>query len=141
MPKNRIFNKYNGDIIQKCGISLEEIDFGYMEERPSSKTFIFYNYSMTESLNFEFFNPGFNMKDEIIFEPNKGKLDPNSHLLIKIKLIPKNTLSSYEGEIEIKITWSSLSDTQQKISSIEKENLYIRIVKKSLIKEVSLIIL
>ncbi len=136
MPKLRIFNKFNNEIIQKCGVSLEEIDFGLMDDKPSSKTFIIYNYSKNDILNFEFYNPGFNMKDEIIFDPNKGKLEPNSHLLIKIKLIPRNTLASYEGEIEIKITWDSQNESQK---ILEKENLYIRIIKKSLIKDVRLI--
>ena len=32
MPKERICNKFNDEIIQKCGLSIEEIDFGACEE-------------------------------------------------------------------------------------------------------------
>ncbi len=133
MPHFRMDNKYNDHEIQKCGISLEEIDFGYMSDKPVLKTFIIYNYSLDQNLEFEFFNPGFNMNDEIHFEPNSATLEPNSHLMIKVVLYPKSALSNYEGEVEIKITWNSGGDNNRKI---EKENLYIRILKKSLIKDV-----
>src|SRR5687768_4729298 len=44
MPKSRIYNKFeNQNIIQKCGISLEELNFGYMGDKPTNKTFIIYN--------------------------------------------------------------------------------------------------
>jgi hypothetical protein len=135
MPKSRLYNYFENNIIQKCGVSLEEIDFGSMEDgKSSSHTFILYNYSQADSLNFEFFNPGFNMKDDLIIEPIKGKLGPNSHLIIKTKLIPKNALSNYEGEIEIKINWMIHGDN--KISQ-DKENLFIRVAKKAYLKDVN----
>jgi len=134
MPKARQFNYFENIIIQKCGVSLEEIDFGSMEDsKSSSHTFILYNYSPSDSLNFEFFNPGFNMKDELTIEPMKGRLAPNSHLIVKIKLIPKNALSNYEGEIEIKINW--VIPGENRISQ-EKENLFIRVAKKAYLKDV-----
>jgi hypothetical protein len=135
MPKARQFNYFESNIIQKCAVSLEEIDFGSMEDgKSSSQTFIFYNYSVSDTLNFEFFNPGFNMKDELSIEPMKGRLAPNSHLIVKIKLTPKNNaLSNYEGEIEIKVNWVLQGDT--KVSQ-EKENLFIRIAKKACLKDV-----
>jgi hypothetical protein len=135
MPKNRKYNSYEGHLIQRCGVSLEEINFGCMEEKQTSKTFIIYNYSMTDAFMFEFNNPGFNMKDDILeFDPKKDKLEPNTHLLVKIKITPKGTLSSYEGEIEIKIIWNS-HEANPKVS--DRESLYIRIIKKPLLNEVS----
>jgi len=136
MPKSRQYNYFENNIIQKCGISLEEIDFESMEDgKSSSHTFILYNYSSCDALNFEFFNPGFNMRDDLIIEPLKGRLGPNSHLIVKIKLIPKNSLSSYEGEIEIKINWALQGEN--KISN-DKENLFIRVAKKAYLKDVKL---
>jgi hypothetical protein len=134
MPKYRKYNFYDGNLIQRCGVSMEEINFGCMDDRPTSKTFLIYNHSDTDSFLFEFNNPGFNMKDDLIeFDPKKEKLEPNSHLLVKIKLTPKGTLSSYEGEIEIKVIWST-HDNNPRPS--DRESLYIRIVKKPLFKEV-----
>ena len=136
MPKSRIHNKFENNLIQRCAISVEEIDFGYVEDNPTSKAFIIYNLSMNESLSFEFNNPGFSLKDEILFEPNKSNLEPNSHMIIKVILFPKNPtmISAYEGEIEIKVTWDNLNISNPK--SLEKENLYLRILKKSVIKDV-----
>ncbi len=134
MPKARQFNYFESNIIQKCGVSLEEIDFGSMEDgKSSSQTLILYNYSASDTLSFDFFNPGFNMKDELTIEPMKGRLEPNSHLIVKIKLISRNALSYYEGEIEIKINW--VLHGENKLSQ-EKENLFIRIAKKSCLKDV-----
>ena len=72
------------------------------------------------------------MKDELTIEPMKGRLGPNSHLIVKIKITPKNSLSSFEGELEIKIFW--LLQGESKVS--EKENLFLRISKKSYLKDV-----
>lgn len=137
MPKSRQFNYFDNNIIQKCGVSLEEIDFDSMEDgKSASQTFILYNYSESDTINFEFFNPGFNMKDELIIEPIKGRLGPNSHLIVKIKLIPKNCLSNFEGEIEIKINW--ILQGENKISQ-DKESLFIRVAKKAYLKDVILL--
>lgn len=135
MPKSRKFNSFENNVIQKCGVNIEEIDFGSMEDgKSSSHTLIIYNYSETDSFNFEFFNPGFNMKDDLTIEPLKGLLGPNSHLIVKIKIVPKNSLSSFEGELEIKICW--LAQGESKASS-EKENLFIRVSKQSYLKDVN----
>lgn len=136
MPKARIYNKFNNNYIQRCAISLEEIDFGYVEDKPTSKSFIIYNFSMNESLSFDFYNPGFSLKDEILFEPMRSSIEPNSHMIIKIILCPKNPnmISAYEGEIEIKITWDNLNISNPK--ALERENLFLRILKKSVIKDV-----
>jgi len=143
MPKSRIDNDFEGQVIQKCGVSIEEIDFGFLDDKPSVKTLILYNYSTTENCEFEFINPGFNMKDEIQIDPPKGVLEPTKHLLIKLKLVPLS-LSSYTGELEIKINWNitESKDKEQKeikeksSREVEKEKLFVRVMKKSLIKEV-----
>ena len=133
MPKERVCNTFGGEIIQKCGLSIEEIDFGECEEGVSkNQTFIIYNYSTTNSFNFEFNVPGFILKDTIEIRPNKDKLEPNSHKIIKMILTPKGYISNYDGEIEVKITWNSNDENEQKIS---KEILHIRIRKISVQKE------
>ncbi len=137
MPTRRIHNKFEDALIQRCGVSLETIDFGALEDKPASKTFIIYNYSMTDNMTFEFVNPGFTMKDVLEFDPPKERLDPNSYLLVKIKLTPKNIVSSYEGEVEIKIIWNASPDDIPKPH--EKESLFIRILKKSNISKVFII--
>ena len=133
MPKERVCNTFGGEIIQKCGLSIEEIDFGECEEGISkNQTFIIYNYSQTNSFNFEFNVPGFILKDTIEIKPNKDKLEPNSHKIIKMILTPKGYVCNYDGEIEVKITWNNNDENEQKIS---KEILHIRIRKTSVQKD------
>jgi hypothetical protein len=130
MPKFRIYNKFEGAKIQKCELSIEELDFGIVEDKPVSKIFILYNFSMSESLNFEFHNTGFSMKDEIIFDPPKSQIDPNSQIIVKATLVPKDTNSTYyEGEIELRITWMHSDNSR----ILDKEKLFLRILKKSYI--------
>ena len=133
MPKERVCNTFGGEIIQKCGLSIEEIDFGECEEGVSkNQTFIIYNYSKTNSFTFEFYVPGFILKDTIEIKPNKDKLEPNSHKIIKMILTPKGYVCNYDGEIEVKITWNNNDENEQKIN---KEILHIRIRKISLQKD------
>ena len=134
MPNGRMCNTFNNEIIQKCGVSVEEIDFGECEEKKVyNKTFILYNFSNTCSLNFDFREPGFILKDEIDIKPNKDKLEPNSHILIKMILTPKGYISEYNGEIEINITWNA--ENSNKV--LDKEILHIRIRKQSKLKEIT----
>ena len=134
MPKERICNSYGGEIIQKCGLSIEEIDFGECEEGVSkNQTFIIYNYSKTNSFNFEFYVPGFILKDNIEIKPNKDKLEPNSHKIIKMILTPKGYISNYDGEIEVKINWNNNDNSLDPKNT--KEILHIRIRKISVQKE------
>lgn len=110
----------------------KEIDFGYMDDKPKVKVFIIYNYHNERDLEYSFNNPGFSLDDTIKFESSKGKIKARGHEAIKITLKPnKNSISSYEGEIEIKIEWSQVK--QEK----EKENLFVRIIKRPMIKEVT----
>ena len=134
MPKERICNSFDGEIIQKCGLSIEEIDFGECEEGvPKNQTFIIYNFSKTNSFNFEFNVPGFILKDNIEIKPNKDKLEPNTHKIIKMILTPKGYISNYDGEIEVKINWIKNENiVEQKLT---KEILHIRIRKISVQKE------
>jgi len=78
------------------------------------------------------------MKDDFIIEPQKGKIDPKKHSIIKLKLIPKNTLSSFDGELEIKIVWTPPEERQ--VKEIERDNLFIRIIKKAQIRVILFII-
>ena len=149
MPNSIVCPYFNGEFIQKCGFSLEEIDFGEMGDKSKNKTLILYNFSMTNSFNFDFSECGFLVKDELLIQPNKGVLEPNSHKIFKIILNPKSQLSNYEGDIQAKITWNNSTGKNNLLASsnmiqskeglgmgmnknIEKENLYIRIKKKSM---------
>ena len=134
MPKERICNTFGGEIIQKCGLSIEEIDFGECEEGvPKNQTFIIYNFSTTNSFTFEFYVPGFILKDNIEIKPNKDKLEPNTHKIIKMILTPKGYISNYDGEIEVKINWNNKDNSIDPKSA--KEILHIRIRKISVQKE------
>ena len=133
MPKDRMCNVFDKAIIQKCGVNVEEIDFGVLDDTPISKTFILYNYSKTNSFTFDIREPGFILKDEITIRPNKDKLDADSHTLVKMTLTPKGYFSNYSGEIEINITWNA--EKSNKV--LEKEKVHLRIHKKNKIKEKS----
>ena len=89
MPKDRMCKDFEGELIQKCAVSVEEIDFASLKDKTINKTIILYNFSKTSSLIFDFREPGFLLKDEIEIKPNKDKLEPNSHTLIKMSLSPK----------------------------------------------------
>ena len=171
MPNSLVCNYYNNQMIQKCGLSLEALDFGIIN-KSKNKTFILYNFSNDNSFNFDFNEPGFLIKDEFQLQPNKGTIEPGKHKIIKCILTPdERTNSDYEGDILVKITWnpktnkllnnnmnilpnsmnlgklefkkkksvldslgshnnlSSLGGVN--ISKIEKENLYLRLSKKS----------
>lgn len=134
MPKLLIYNNFEGNMIQKCGLSVEELDFGTMDNTKSaSQIFILYNYSRNDFFNYEFNVPGFNMSDELILEPSKGKLEPNSHSIIKARLKPSTALSSYNDQIQCVISWLVQGDTKN-VSS--RENLFLRVSKKAKLKEV-----
>ena len=176
MPNSIVCKYFNNQMIQKCGFSLEDLNFGTIN-KPKYKTFILYNFSEDNSLNFDFNEPNFLIKDELQIIPNKGQLDPGKYKIIKCILSPnEGTNSDYEGDILVKIAWNiksnkllsrninilpepmtsgklkkknllesigSVSSSNFNISNnpinigggivsrIEKENLYLRISKKS----------
>jgi len=103
-----------------------------MTEKTTVKTFILYNYSNTETFTFEFLNTGFNMKDILEVEPVKGSIEPTKHIIVKLRLSPKNLLLNYDGELEIKIIWQPLEP--RPIKESDRDNLFIRIIKKSFIR-------
>jgi hypothetical protein len=104
-----------------------------MYDKPSMKTLIIYNYASNDTATFEFYTPGFTMKDELVIDPPKGKIEPGKHMIIKLKLIPKSYLSCYEGELEIKVTWTSTGNRDT-----DKDSLFVRIIKKINISEVNI---
>ena len=169
MPNSVVCKNFNNQMIQKCGFSLEDLDFGAINE-PKNKTFIIYNYSEDKSFNFDFNEPGFLVKDELQIIPNKGIVEPGKHKIIKCILFPKEGENNeYEGDILVKIVWNpktkllnninmtpgsmNLGKIEFKkrksnydsfstknnlmnlgginISKIEKENLYLKVSKKS----------
>ena len=167
MPNAVVYKYFNNQMIQKCGISLENLDFGVIN-KPKNKTFILYNFSEENSYNFDFNEPGFLIKDVLQIEPNKGVVEPGKYKIIKCILSPnEDANNNYEGDVLVKIAWNpknnkilnnninilpssmnlgkidfkrkknaldslgSLNMLGSNISRIEKENLYLRISKKS----------
>ena len=106
MPNRLIYKYFNNQILQKCGLSLEDLDFGVINEQ-KNKTFILYNLSKDNSYNFDFNEPGFLINDKLKILPNKGLIEPGSHKIIKCILTPdEDTNSNYEGDILVKIVWN-----------------------------------
>ena len=106
MPNRLIYKFFNNQILQKCGLSVEDLDFGVINEQ-KNKTFILYNLSKDNSYNFDFTEPGFLIKDKLQILPNKGIIEPGSHKIIKCILSPdKESNSNYEGDILIRVTWN-----------------------------------
>ena len=170
MPNSLICKYYNNQMIQKCGVSLEDLDFGVIN-KSKNKTFILYNYSNDNSFNFDFNEPGFLIKDDLQIQPSKGAIEPGKHKIIKCILTPdEQTNSNYEGDILVRISWNpknnkilnnnlnilpnsmNISNASKRrkslldslgshsnlpnlggvnISKIEKENIYLRLSKKT----------
>ena len=119
-------------------MSIDEINFGIVEEaKQSVQTFILFNYSSVDPLEFEIKNSGFCLKDEIKFFPDTGKLEPNSHTIIKATLLCKTRMLTYIGEIQVKILWKKEEFKENFHSQIlvERQELHLRIIKRALIKD------
>ena len=177
MPNSVMCKYYNNQMIQKCGFSLEDLDFGIINKK-KYKAFIIYNYSEDNSFNFDFDEPGYLIKDALQIFPNKGVVEPKKYKIIKCILTPNETSNNeYEGDILVKIAWNpknkifnlnsnvlpnSIGKMESKskkkfldsfgnnpsrqnsvlnfggiskVERIEKENLYLRLSKKSEISE------
>ena len=106
MPNRSIYKYFNNQILQKCGLSIEDLDFGVINQQ-KNKTFILYNLSKDNSYNFDFTEPGFLLKDKLFIFPNKGLIEPGNHKIIKCLLKPdRDTNNNYEGDILVRITWN-----------------------------------
>ena len=138
LPKNIIFNNFDDKIIYKCGLSIDEINFGIVEDgKQSVQTFILFNYSSLDTLDFNIKNCGFCKDDEIKFYPESGKLEPNSHLIIKATLFCRSRMLTYIGEAQVEISWKK-EEFKENFNSqitVEKQNLYLRIIKRAMIKD------
>lgn len=124
MSNDIVCNSYNGEMIKKYCFNIEELDFQVLPlDEPKNKTFILYNNSNTNSFYFDFQEPEFLIKDELIIQPNKGTIEPGDYRLIKAVLTPKVSLSKYEGDIQVKITWNNInSDNNNLKNSVIKSN-------------------
>ena len=123
MSNNIICNEYNGEMIQKCGFNIEELNYGKLSlDIPENKTFILYNYSKSNSFNFDFVEPGFLVDDTLVITPNKGLIEPGGYKLIKAVLTPKFSFSKYDGDIQVKITWNNNNNDNLRGSEIIKPN-------------------
>jgi hypothetical protein len=140
LPKNIIYNNFDNKIIYKCGLSIDELNFGIVEEgKQSAQTFILYNYSNTDPLEYEIKNNGFSNKDDIKFIPDSGKLEPNSHIIIKSILTSRTKMLTYIGEAQVMITWKKeeFKDNFNSQIYVEKQQLHIRCIKRSLIRDIN----
>lgn len=138
LPKNIIYNNFDNKIIYKCGLSIDEINFGIVENgKQSVQTFILFNYSSYDTLEYEIKNQGFSLNDEIKFYPDSGKLEPNSHIIIKATLFCKSRMLTYIGEAQVKILWKKEEFKENFASQIfvERQELHLRIIKRAMIKE------
>ena len=164
MPNKMVCKYYNNEMIQKCGFNIEELDFGEINE-PKNKSFILYNYSNKNNLSFDFVEPGFLIRDELIIQPNRGIIEAGKYKIIKCRLRPFPIFNSeYEGDILVKISWNKDNDnlilpkspkrrsvaplksgnnttilgsntTISKVHTIQRENIYLRVIKKGIISE------
>ena len=130
MPKCLVYNNYNNQMIQKCGFSIEDLDFGVIN-RPKNKTFILYNFSNDNSFNFDFNESGFLIKDELQIIPNKGVIEPGKHKIIKCILSPdERSNSNYEGDISVKISWNKINKLLNKNINILPNSINLGKIKK-----------
>ena len=161
MPNKMVCNYFNNEMIQKCGFNIEELNFGEID-KPRNKSFILYNYSNKNSFNFDFVEPGFLIKDELIIQPNRGIIEAGKYKIIKCILKPTPIFNSeYEGDILVKISWNKDDENMilpkspkiksiaalknnallgsttavSKVHTIQRENIYLRVVKKGVITE------
>ena len=163
MPNKMMWNSYNNELIQKCGFNVEELNFGEIDQH-KNKAFILYNFSNKYSLNFDFVDPGFLMKDELNIQPNRGIVEAGKYKIIKCILNPKPILNSeYKGDILVRISWNKDGDNLllpkspkrksismlrpgnnsllqsnpigNKIYTIQRENIYLRVAKKGIFCE------
>ena len=111
-------------MIKKYCFNIEELDFQVLPlDEPKNKTLILYNNSNTNSFYFDFQEPEFLIKDELIIQPNKGTIEPGDYRLIKAILTPKVLLSKYQTDIQVKITWNNInSDNNNLRNSVIKSN-------------------
>ena len=164
MPNKIIWNYFNKEMIQKCGFNIEELNFGTIDES-RYKTVILFNYSNKYSLNYDFVEPGFLIKDELKIIPNKGVIDSGKYKVIKCILKPFPLFNSeYEGDVSVRISWNTeennmlfpktqkkkslapLKDLKNnllqnsasisnKVHTVKRENAYLRVIKKAKIVE------
>ena len=135
MPKSTVNNYFNNQMIQKCGFSIEDLDFGIMNE-PKNKTFILYNFSEINSFNFDFNEPGFLIKDELNIQPNKGEIEPGKYKIIKCFLSPdERSNNNYEGDISVKIVWNQKFNKILNNNQISKNSTILGKIKKKNILE------
>lgn len=140
LPKSIIYNEYEKVPIFKCGLSIDELNFGLLEENQQAvQTFIMFNYSPNDVLDFDMRiqTNNINKFDEIRFIPDCGKIEPSSHAIIKAILISKTQMMSYIRDILIKASWKKeefINLTQSQIVQ-EKQELHMRIIKRAAIKD------
>lgn len=98
-----------------AAFSTESIDFGELEAgEPARRFVILYNLHPTQKLKFDFFKSGLMCGDNIRLEPMSAELKPNSHLNIKMTLIPDQYPSHFEGEIQCQIEWENEKEDANK---------------------------
>lgn len=91
-----------------AAFSMESIDFGELKfGEPSRRFVILYNLNTQQKCNFNFDKTAESLicGDTLRMEPMKGELKPNSHVNIKMTLIPSRLPTHFEGEIQCSIDW------------------------------------
>jgi len=125
-----------------AAFSMESIDFGELEAgEPSRRFVVLYNIDPTDKCTFKFAETGLTYRDNIRLEPREGELKPNSHVNIKMSLVPSKQPVHFEGEIQCSIDWLDRAndrdaDTRSMaatttMANLNGESLFIRIRKRS----------
>lgn len=127
-----------------AAFSMESIDFGELEaNEPSRRFVVLYNIDPIEKCNFKFANSGLCYSDRLRLEPIEGELKPNSHVNIKMSLLPNKQPIHFEGEIQCNIDWFDKHNDDARsmaatttIANLNGESLFIRVKKRAKISKV-----
>lgn len=130
-----------------AAFSMESIDFGELKfGEPSRRFVILYNLNATQKCTFNFDKTAESLicGDTLRLEPMKGELKPNSHVNIKMTLIPNRLPTHFEGEIQCSIDWERHDNDKIETQSVRTttalpepgEYLFLRLKKRSKINKV-----
>lgn len=128
-----------------AAFSTESIDFGELEQGEQSKRFvILYNLSSTQKMRFDFQKSGLMCGDNLKLEPMSGELKPNSHVNIKMTIVPSKYPTFFEGEIQCSIDWENGDGGEARSVATmtnvpeSSEYLFLRLKKRSKISKILL---
>ena len=142
LPISIVYNKYENVPIYKCGLSVDEINFGVVKESEQAiQTFIMYNFSSDCEITFNLRNQTNNLIhfDKLDFEPEHGTIPANGHCIIKASLFCYVNMMSYTRDIIIKVTSKrediNFNNMSNNAIYQEKQDLHLRVIKRACIAD------